>query len=296
VTDAAEAIAGVSNHPFPSGTVIIPAHDEAKVIGRTLRPIAALAANGSIEVIVACNGCHDETPEIARSFAGMRVLELPSPSKVMALNAADAVATRWPRLYLDADVTIDPDALRDVFARLGHGDLLAARPPFTYDTSGASRLVRAFYRARRRIPSTNQAMWGAGAFAVSESGHRRFGEFPLISLKFSGDDLFVDHQFGADEKAVIETAPVRVRTPRHARSLLRTLRRNYRSQAELRDYSTIRRTTLELIGSIRSRRTAIDACIYAGFVSLARLRRPGAGVWERDDSARFDVSNSASDQ
>jgi glycosyltransferase involved in cell wall biosynthesis len=290
----ANATAGASDPglcgSFPPGCVIIPAHNEATVIQRTLRPLAPLAADGSVEIIVACNGCTDDSAVLARAFAGVRVLEIPQPSKVLALNAADAVASQWPRLYLDADVEIDPQALRKVFEKLETGEVLAARPAYRYDTEGASRLVRSFYRARIRIPSINRALWGSGAFALTEKGHQRFGQFPLISPRFSGDDLFVDHQFDSAEKAVLDTTPVMVRTPRHTGALLVTLRRNYRSQAELKDFSTTARTARELIGSIRSSRTAVDACIYAGFVALARLRRGqvsrGAGVWERDESSR----------
>jgi glycosyltransferase involved in cell wall biosynthesis len=275
---------------FPAGSVIIPAHNEAAVIQRTLQPLAPLAAAGFVEIIVACNGCTDDTAALARAFNGVQVLEIPEPSKILALNAADAVACGWPRLYLDADVEIDPEALRNLFERLGTGDVIAARPAYRYDTRGASRLVLSFYRARVRIPSINRALWGSGAFALTEKGHQRFGQFPLISPRFSGDDLFVDHQFEPAEKAVLDTTPVMVRTPRRTRALLGTLRRNYRSQAELKDYSTTVKTARELIGSISSYRTAVDACIYAVFVTLARLRRPrtpsGARVWERDESTR----------
>jgi glycosyltransferase involved in cell wall biosynthesis len=276
---------------FPAGAVIIPAHNEARVIGRTLDRLAPLAAGRQVEVIVACNGCTDNTAELARGFEGVRVLDVPEASKVAALNAADAAASRWPRMYLDADIEIDPRALRKVFDKLGRGDVLAARPAFRYDTEGASRLVRSFYRARTRIPSTNNALWGAGAFALSEEGHRRFRQFPLISPLFSGDDLFVDQQFLPSEKEVLDTPPVMVRTPRRADALLSILRRNYRAQADLGGSVTTSETVHELIGSIRGSRSAIDAAVYAGFVALARLRRQlppdSAGVWERDESSRL---------
>ena len=56
---------------FPAGAVIIPAHNEASVIGRTLGRLAPLAAGGQVEVIVACNGCTDNTAEVARGFKGV---------------------------------------------------------------------------------------------------------------------------------------------------------------------------------------------------------------------------------
>ena len=86
---------------------------------------------------------------------------------------------------------------REVFDTLEGGHVLAARPAFRYQTEGASWLVRSFYRARNRIPSTHNAFVGAGAFALSEEGHSRFGRFPS---DVCGDDLFVDHQFLLTEK------------------------------------------------------------------------------------------------
>jgi glycosyltransferase involved in cell wall biosynthesis len=273
---------------FPEGAVIIPAHNEASVIGRTLDRLAPLAAGGHVEVLVACNGSTDNTAELARAYEGVRVLDVPEASKIAALNAADAAASLWPRLYLDADIEIDLRALRAVFDELERGAVLAARPAFRYDTEGASRIVRSFYRARNRIPSANKALWGAGAFAVSQEGHKRIQRFPSISPRFSGDDVFVDRQFLPTEKTVLDTPPVMVRTPRRANALLRVLRRNYRAQAELGGSSATSQTLRELIGTIRSAGSAIDAAVYAAFVTLARLRRRrpagAAGVWERDES------------
>ena len=213
---------------FPSGTIIIPAHNEEAVIARTLRHLAGLAASGAVEVIVACNGCTDHTAKIAASFPGVKVLKVGAASKVAALNAADEAASRWPRIYLDADIEMTPTAVQMVFDRLTHSDVLAARPAFEYDHSQASPPVRAFYRARRRIPSTNQALWGAGVYGLTEAGHARFGEFPSLTA----DDLFVDQQFETWEKAILNTPPVRVVTPRTVASLFAVLQRHYRGQAE----------------------------------------------------------------
>lgn len=285
---------------FPEGAVIIPAHNEAAVIGRTLAALSPVLTTGRVEVIVACNGCVDETVTIAKAFDGVRVIEVAAASKVAALNAADTVATAWPRLYLDADIGISPTALRMVLDRLGRGDVLAARPAFRYDDTGASWSVKAFYRARRRMPTTNRALWGAGAYALSEAGHQRIPQFPDVTA----DDLYVDGLYTSSEKAILHTPPVNVVTPRDRRSLLAILRRNYRGQAELAapgptaqgpapsPVSSTRQSFRELLGSISSPRSATDAVVYAAFVAIARLKRrrtPPSGtgsMWERDNSSR----------
>lgn len=132
--------------------MIIPAHNEASVIARTLAPLAPLAAAGKIEVVVVCNGCSDNTAAIARGFEGVTVLEIGRPSKSAALNAGDAAATKWPRLYLDADVQISQHAVRDVLTALEAGGPLAARPAVHFDLQDAHPLIHSYYRTRLRLP------------------------------------------------------------------------------------------------------------------------------------------------
>lgn len=288
---------------FPSGAVIIPAHNEAAVIGRTLAHLAPALETGKIDVIVVCNACDDETANIARSFKSIKVIEIVEASKVAALNAADSATTAWPRIYLDADIEISPTALRMVLERLHRGDVLAVRPSFRYVCSDASWPIRAFYRARRRLPSTSEHLWGAGVYGVSRQGHERFGRFPSLTA----DDLFIDQQFAPNEKAILTTPPVQVRTPRDAVTLMRVLRRNYRGKRELAQttahhssndanglsHSSSRETLRQLFSSIRGLPSTIDAATYATLVLSARLpqawrpNRTSDIAWERDESSRL---------
>ncbi len=272
------------------GVVIIPAHDEAGVISATLRPLAPLAAAGTVEVVVAANGCTDETVERASGIPGVRVLDLPVGSKTRALSAADRLVDRWPRLYLDADITITPDAVLEVFDVLERGEVPAARPAYRYDTLGATWLVRAFYRARSRLPEASSHLWGAGAYALSEAGRGRFADFPDVTA----DDLWVDLLFGADEKTVVDTDPVVVRTPRTLGGLMAVLRRTYLGNGELsragdeREPDTTASTLRQLVGSVDSARSLLDAAVYTGLVLAGRvLARRRGERWDRDDSSRL---------
>lgn len=265
-----------------TGSIVIPAHDEAGVIARTLDAVAPLADAG-IEVIVAANGCSDQTVEVARAARATRVLDLPAPGKTAALNAADDIARSWPRLYLDADITITPQSVLDVFAHLDGGvGALAARPPYVWRSSGADPLVRSYYRARSRMPSTRRALWGAGAYALSQEGHRRVTPFPDVVA----DDVFVDRAFADEEKEIVPTAPVVVRTPQSTHALLAVLRRQARGPAEL-GVDTSRSTVRELVSTVRGPLTLLDALVYAGLAVAARSgRAPAHGTWERDTSSR----------
>ncbi|GAB3604653.1 hypothetical protein GCM10027413_00620 [Conyzicola nivalis] len=272
-------------HPrsTPTGTIIVPAHNESAVIARTLR--ALTLPPSTAEVVVVCNGCTDNTAEIARSFPGVRVVEIDRPSKAAALNAGDAAARSWPRLYLDADVEIHPGAVAAVFGELETGRVLAARPDFRYDTTGATMLVRSYYRARERMPSTDESLWGAGAYALSEAGHKRLGQFPDLTA----DDLIVDSLFVPGEKVVVPTEPVRVRTPRSLAGLLAILTRQRRGNLGAPAQSTTTTTVIELLSSVRGPFALIDATVYAALTSVGRRRARRAGsanAWERDDSSR----------
>lgn len=273
----------------PSGAVIIPAHNEARVIGRTLDALREVIAWGTVDVVVACNGCVDATEVIASRCEGVRVLHVTEASKTEALNAADQATLRWPRLYLDADIEVPASALRVVFAALENTGLLAARPAFRYDTRGASALVRAYYRARSRIPGNAQGLWGAGAYALSYSGHERLGTFPALT----GDDYYVDRLFSAREKAVLPTEPVVVRTPRTCAALLSVLRRTYRGNAQqdrMSGGASAVRTIRELIASVRGPLSAFDAAVYVVFAGAGRRRPLSSGnmvtAWERDETSR----------
>lgn len=269
------------------GAVIIPAHNEAAVIARTLRSLAPLTAVDGIEVIVACNGCTDGTAEIAREFAGVQVIETAQASKTAALNLGDEAATAWPRLYLDADIDADPHSVLAVFTALAEPGVLAARPRYVYDATDARIPVGSYYRARSRIPAPPNRMWGAGGYATNEVGHSRFGRFADVTA----DDSWFDEQFAAEEKRVVATAPTRVRTPRNAADLVAVLARRRRGVLELGGTHETASRGRALLRSVRGPRSAIDAGWYIVLTLLARRRarwafRHGQVSWERDTSSR----------
>lgn len=275
-----------------TGSIIIPAHDEESVLLGALAPLTDLASEGSVDVVVAANGCRDRTAEVAASVPGVQVVDLPEASKVAALNAAESVTDRFPRIYLDADVVAPTESVLAVLRTLERGDALAARPPFVYDTKGASAPVRAYYRARTSLPANGRALWGAGFYALSREGRARFGRFPeLIS-----DDAFVDSCFEESEKLIVDSPPVVVRTPRTTGTLHRVLRRTYAGNAQLAEYARTTRTPAppatgnarELVRVSRSSWAASrDAAVYTAFSVAGRwVPAPGGGHWQRDGSSR----------
>ncbi len=271
-----------------AASFVIPAHNEESVIGATLDTLAPLLAAGSVEVTVVCNGCSDNTASLARRD-GVRVIELPTPSKIGALNAGDAASTAFPRVYLDADIAFPSAALPSLLRALDRPGVAAGRPRFEYDARDASPLVRSYYRARMRIPAMSGALWGAGVYAVGRSGHARVAPFPDVTA----DDLYIDSAFTPFEKAFPLTPAARVTVPRTRRALLAVLARARRGPAE-QGVDDGRSTAVALLRTVRGPVSLYDALVFAALTVAARRRvathRASTG-WERDETSRAPVAD-----
>jgi glycosyltransferase involved in cell wall biosynthesis len=274
-------------------SIIIPAHNEAAVIRGNLAHLLAGALPGELQVIVACNGCTDETAALARAFGPpVQVLEIPTASKIAALNAADAVATAFPRVYLDADVRLDIAGVRALASALAANCAVPlVAPRLRMDLRQASWPVRAFYRVWTSLPY-NQTMVGTGAYALSRAGRSRFGAFPDVIA----DDGFVRFQFRPEERGTVSDAGVWVRPPRTLAGLLRIKTRSRLGQRQLRarypglffaDQKPAKALLRELVA-----RPSLWPCVpaYVGINFATRWRARGvrhsqaAYAWERDDS------------
>ena len=189
-------------------TVIVPASNEAALIGGCLEALLASRFSGCVEVIVVANGCVDDTASVARSFAAqaagtgwaVAVVERAEGGEPGALNAGDAAAQGPVRVYLDADVTVTPDLLGQLVAALD-----AAAPRYA---SGAVHIAattpisRAYARIWRRVPFMRDVVPGCGLFAVNAAGRARWGSFPRIIA----DDVFVRLHFDPKERVGVPSS------------------------------------------------------------------------------------------
>lgn len=311
-------------------SVIIPAHNEAAVLGRCLKRLLDDAEPGEFEVIVVPNGCTDGTAEVARSFPGVSVVELPASSKTAALNAGEELATCFPRIYLDADIQLtttcaralvaavtapdavgvtrqDPVAPPPVAAAPGAGRrpgegrrarppvLLAAAPRRALETTGRPLLVRAYYAVNSRLPTYRGSLVGRGAIAVSEAGRARFDRYP----ETFADDLYLDSIYRPEEKGEVSTAAAVALTPRRTRDLLRRLGR-------VRAANTALRGTDGRVPPARGGSWLVDvvlprpwllpaAACYLALTLLAEvsaLRTATRATWGRDESSRAATGDS----
>lgn len=277
-------------------SLVIPAHNEAATIRRCLSVLASDPLADSCEVVVATNGCTDDTAAVAHGFAEafgvLRVLELDAASKSAALNAGDAVATAFPRIYLDADIELDDAAMAGLLETLSTVEPRVSSPQIRFDLSGASWVVRRFYDAYTRTPYVESGLIGLGVYGLSEAGRRRFETFPDLT----GDDLFVQRLF-SDSERVTSPGTFVVRTPRTTPDLVRVRTRTSQGNAQLAGVGTgevdATRTTSYTLRAlaqlaIRDLRRAPAVAVYVAVMAAARAnaRRVSNDTWLRDDSSR----------
>jgi glycosyltransferase involved in cell wall biosynthesis len=279
-------------------SIIIPAHNEESVIRRGLHAVLDGAAPGELEVIVVCNGCSDATAAVAGEFGtAVRVIETDVPSKSNALNLGDAAATRFPRIYLDADVILDLASIRRLSEALQRRGILAAAPRVdTVFTADCDWAVRAFYDFWMALPFVREGMMAAGVYAMNEAGRARFGQFPDVIA----DDGFCRLQFTPNERVEVADAVSRVVAPGRFSDLVKIRSRSrlgvYQLQTRFPElYASERRSKRygHTLGYVLKRVDLYPAAIPFIFVTvLSRLRARrqrrliGEYVWERDNSSR----------
>ncbi|MDE3056640.1 MAG: glycosyltransferase family 2 protein [Bacteroidota bacterium] len=112
---------------FPPVSLLIPAHNEEKVIGRTLEAMSALEyPKEKLEIVVINDGSTDSTADIASQYAkqyqNIRLLTIPpgegGKGKSRALNIGVSKTTSEIVAVYDADNTPDPSSLKYLVAQL----------------------------------------------------------------------------------------------------------------------------------------------------------------------------------
>jgi glycosyltransferase involved in cell wall biosynthesis len=221
--------------------VIVPAYRGEDVLQRSLTSLASQRFDeqlrpDDVEVVIAVNDGSTKTQEAARRLApsvraaGIRCRIVSSPpGRAKAFAAAESTLANGPRLYLDQDAVLSPNALRELAAALmpGTGTMFATLRPLV--APARSLITRAYYRTWLELSYVRKAPASAGAYAVSEAGRARWTSWPTLH----SDDKFVRLQFELAERRRLETASYEVVAPEGFRALVRARRRYFRGNAEL---------------------------------------------------------------
>ncbi|MEV7442661.1 glycosyltransferase [Streptomyces sp. NPDC091204] len=288
-------------------SIVIPAHNEGRVIGRLLDALLADADSDTPtdtdgpDIVVVCNGCTDDTARVAAARGPrVRVVEVPTPSKHTALRVGDEHARGFPRLYVDADVVVGAADVRALTGALaGSPGLLAAAPGRDIPLAGCAWPVRAYYRVWQRLPAVREGLFGRGVIAVTEPGHARIAALPPLMA----DDLAASLAFGPGERRVVEAARVVVHPPRTWSDLVRRRIRAATSSAEFERFQAARREgaaapsartgTSDLRALLREQPRLLPGVLV--FVAAALAARRGSrkairnqdfSTWLRDESSR----------
>jgi len=278
-------------------SIVVPAHNESSVIGRTLGQWFTSQASEELSVVVVCNGCSDDTAKIVQRFGpAVRLVESEIASKTHALNLGDRASGVFPRIYADADIVISIDAIRALARRLEQGDVLAVAPTAEFDLRGCSWLVRAYYGIRSRLPSSREGIGGSGVYALSEPGRKRFGQFPEVIA----DDTFVRLQFRHEERETLFSAKSTVFPPRNVRQLIAIRTRAYKGTSEIADRfpelfankgEANNRALLSLAREFRLLPGLLTYCFVNIIARLNATIGPTrrANFWQRDETSRGDA-------
>lgn len=97
----------------PAVSILVPAHNEAVGIERSVRSLSGSRYAGELEVIVVDDGSTDETATIVETLAlpGVRLLRQANAGKAAALNRALAGASHDILVTVDADTVFEPETL-----------------------------------------------------------------------------------------------------------------------------------------------------------------------------------------
>ncbi len=274
----------------PIASVVIPAYNEQAVIGRTLEALLGAALPGELDIIVVANACHDRTAAVAAGL-GVRVISTPVGGKPHAIRLGDAACRTFPRIYLDADVTLSVDSVRALVDALERPGVLAASPTPLWNLDGAGHIARRVCKVHDALIAPSRALAGVGVYALTEAGHDRV--FPIPDV--ISDDGWVDRSFRGAERVSVTEARSVVRPARTVRAHLARRVRVRQGNRQLDDLGRPAPQAKLRLGGLTTlvKQRAIspvDAACYMGTVFADRIqtRRVGSvtASWSTDSSTR----------
>jgi glycosyltransferase involved in cell wall biosynthesis len=213
-------------------TVIVPAHNESSVIEACLDSI--VNQHGIEHIIVACNGCTDDTVEIVQTkYPSVVCLNIAMPSKTNALNVAEQKAQElgitYPIFYIDADTQLSKNAIQQITSAMRNSTIHLAAPTPIIDTSRSTWLVKTYYSVWTSLPYIKEGVIATCSFIVSEKGRKRFDKFADVI----GDDNFIRCHFKNEEISNIDGAEIYISAPKDIFSLIKIKTRSRLGNMEL---------------------------------------------------------------
>ena len=184
---------------------VIPAHNEAMLLGRTLRTLhaSAQATGEPFEVIVAADGCTDATAQIAAEH-GARVVEVSLRQIGMVRNAGARAAKGDLLIFIDADTLVDPPTLQRALHMVRNGLVGGgARVSFADPVPFAAHIALAEWNCVSVL-----CRWAAGSFLFA-----RRADFLAVGgfddRYFVGEEIYLSKALKRRGRFAIVPIPVR---------------------------------------------------------------------------------------
>lgn len=276
-------------------TVIVPAHNEESVIEECLNSI--INQSGVNHIIVACNGCTDNTAEIVKAkFPQTVCLDIAKPSKTNALNEAETKANElgveYPIFYIDADTCLSENAIEHITTSMQSNDILLSAPTPIIDTQHSSWLVKTYYRVWTQLPYIKEGVIATCSFIVSEQGRKRFDQFADVI----GDDGYIRCHFKNREISNISGANIFITAPKDIFSLIKIKTRARLGNMELLDKKLCPVIEAKHYGNVMKQRlfsreflptsVYILIALYIRFRANKQFKKLSSYQWEKDTSSR----------
>ena len=145
-----------------------------------------------------CNGCTDQTAEVARRVDPLaRVIEIPQPSKAEAVRVGNAATDVFPRVHLDADIELNGRDVMQLLEPITRDHVLGDGPRRDVPRTGCSRWVRWYYDVWESLPQVESGLFGRGVVVLSEQAQARVTALP----RMMSDDLGMSDSFSGRSAA-----------------------------------------------------------------------------------------------
>lgn len=277
-------------------SIVIPAHNEVKLIKKTLTCVLADQQLSHCHIIIVCNGCTDNTFPLLLEFVKenksrleqrnilITVIDEIKASKTNAINIGIAQVKVFPVVLLDADILIHGADIMRLLNELNE-KVIAASPKLQYCFSNSSWLVRAYY-AVASCSFYNMKHRLSNVIALSEAAVKKIGKLPNIIA----DDEYIRRMLDTNEYTIAQTISFDFICPKDVKNLLAVLVRVERGNLQLGQLGYIDNSNANLNGFESFNKMYLPVfllCkVFAKLKAKQQYAKGKISQWERDESNR----------
>ena len=151
-------------------SVIIPAYNEEKYIGKTIESVSK-QTHKDVEIIVVCNGCTDNTSELCNKY-DVKILNLNERNVSKARNEGTKIASGKFLIFLDADTIISDEVIENIYNLLKGGDFFG-----TCKGKAGDKNINSFLYVNTKNLLNNYFMWSNGLIFCNRNSFSNIGGF-----------------------------------------------------------------------------------------------------------------------